>query len=277
MNNKIFNLSNDVFFKAMFSKPKVLAKFLSLYLGENIKEDQIEYPDKESYETITKNSEYDIHAIIKGKERTLVRLDLEMQNVSTRDLAERMVSYESRLFLDDLKKGEYYNVSKCLSLWILTSVPQFLSNKEKWLSKYNIKDSSGNIISENFEISLILLPNLDKCPIIELKDLGISFLENNREKLLTYRFKTDFGREVAYMLDDLNKEIALQNAAWKEEYNRKYHLGEIKEAKEQGLEQGKLENKKEMIISMHKNGIDILTISKVSNLTIEEIKKIIKM
>ena len=124
---------------------------------------------------------------------------------------------------------------------------------------------------------LLFLPNLDKCYVIELKDLGISFLENNREKLLTYRFKTDFGREVAYMLDDLNKEITLQNAAWKEEYNRKYHLGEIKEAKEQGLEQGKLENKKEMIISMHKNGIDILTISKVSNLTIEEIKKIIKM
>ena len=54
MNNKIFNLSNDVFFKVVFN-PDILAKFLSIYLGENIKESQIEYPDKESYETISKH------------------------------------------------------------------------------------------------------------------------------------------------------------------------------------------------------------------------------
>ena len=123
---------------------------------------------------------------------------------------------------------------------------------------------------------LLFLPNLDKCFIIELKDLGISFLENNREKLLTYRFKTDFGREVAYMLDDLNKEIALQNAAWKEEYNRKYHLGEIKEAKEQGFEQGKLEKQKEVVNKLYNKGFDLEFICEISGLDKEQITKILK-
>ncbi len=48
----------------------------------------------------------------------------------------------------------------------------------------------------------------------------------------------------------------------------------IKEGIREGRKEGKKEGIKEMIISMLNNHIDIETISKVSNKSIEEIKKI---
>ena len=52
MNDKIFNLSSDVFFKATFSKPEILAQFLSAYLGFSILASQIEYLKIESSDPI---------------------------------------------------------------------------------------------------------------------------------------------------------------------------------------------------------------------------------
>lgn len=47
-------------------------------------------------------------------------------------------------------------------------------------------------------------------------------------------------------------------------------------AREEGLEEGRLEKEKEMIINLYNNGAALDLISKSSNLSIEEIKKIIE-
>ncbi len=288
MENKIYNLSRDVFFKATFSRPQILADFLSAYLGYSIFANQIEYLSVETLDPILKNSRYDIYALVKSAhEKTIVRLNLEMQGYNEADLECRMISYESRIILDDLV-SEGYNLNKCISLWIFSFIPRFLNNKDTWIKKYNIKDENNNILNTNFEIAAILLPNIQMCPIIELKDIGISFFENNKEKLLSYSYKTEFGRKVALMLDELNKDIALKTEAWKNEMDERARQSELKHAKElakkegraegvkEGKEEGILENKKEVVINLFNMGMDIYFISKATNLSEIDIEKIIK-
>ena len=130
-----------------------MADFLSAYLGYSILSSQIEYLRVDSLDPILKNSRYDIYALVKSESgKTIVRLNLEMQGYNENDLECRMISYESRIILDDLVKGEGYNLNKCISLWIFSFIPSFINNKETWIKKYNIKDENNNIRNTNFEI-----------------------------------------------------------------------------------------------------------------------------
>ena len=54
-----------------------------------------------------------------------------------------------------------------------------------------------------------------------------------------------------------------------------YLLGEQSGLK-QGIERGSLEKQNEMVINMSKDNVNLELIAKYSNLTIEEVKKIIK-
>ena len=71
----------------------------------------------------------------------------------------------------------------------------------------------------------------------------VSFSENNKEKLLSYSYKTKFGREVALMLDELNKDIALKTEAWKNEMDERARKSELKHAKEFAKKEGREEVK----------------------------------
>ena len=50
----------------------------------------------------------------------------------------------------------------------------------------------------------------------------------------------------------------------------------IKQGIEKGLEQGILKNQKEIVLNMYKKDYELKDISEITNLSIEEIKKILK-
>ena len=76
------------------------------------------------------------------------------------------------------------------------------------------------------------MSNIEKFHIIELKDIGFSFLKCEKDKLLSHSLKTSLGREVANMLDSLNQEIGLKNKTWKEATEEKVRAKQLELTRE---------------------------------------------
>ena len=118
-------------------------------------------------------------------------------------------------------------------------------------------------------IIVIQLQNLNNCNIIELKEFLLGFKVSKRLS----SNKTLFGKEVEKMLDDINKSVWIKEqivraeyeAALKKKYDKEREL-EIKRLKEE---------KAQMVKSLYQNGVYIDLIAKSSNLSIDEVKKII--
>ena len=118
-------------------------------------------------------------------------------------------------------------------------------------------------------IIVIQLQNLNNCNIIELKEFLLGFKVSKRLS----SNKTLFGKEVEKMLDDINKSVWIKEqivraeyeAALKKKYDKEREL-EIKRLKEE---------KTQMVKSLYQNGVSIDLIAKSSNLSIDEVKKII--
>lgn len=132
-------------------------------------------------------------------------------------------------------------------------------------------------------IIVIQLQNLNNCNIIELKEFLLGFKVSKRLS----SNKTLFGKEVEKMLDDINKSVWIKEqivraeyeAALKKKYDKEREL-EIKKLKEEKLkaEEEKLMAEKEkiqMVKNLYDKKISLEFISEVSNLSIDEVKKII--
>ena len=118
-------------------------------------------------------------------------------------------------------------------------------------------------------IIVIQLQNLNNCNIIELKEFLLGFKVSKRLS----SNKTLFGKEVEKMLDDINKSVWIKEqivraeyeAALKKKYDKEREL-EIKRLKEE---------KTQMVKNLYEKKMPLEFISEVSNLSIDEIKKII--
>lgn len=95
---KFFDLRSDVYFKSFFSKPKMLAMFLTCLWGSKVNENDITYNNTESSQTKRrKRITYDIEATVRvDNEEKGIRLNLEMQNENYTYLGSRIDYYSSR-------------------------------------------------------------------------------------------------------------------------------------------------------------------------------------
>ena len=139
-------------------------------------------------------------------------------------------------------------------------------------------------------IIVIQLQNLNNCNIIELKEFLLGFKVSKRLS----SNKTLFGKEVEKMLDDINKSVWIKEqivraeyeAALKKKYDKEREL-EIKRLKEEKLKAEEIakqdkeariaaeKEKTQIVKSLYQNGVSIELIAKSSNLSIDEVKKII--
>ena len=83
-------------------------------------------------------------------------------------------------------------------------------------------------------------------------------------------------KKIMDKIDKLTNDSLFMSELEKEEWAVWEENSKLAYAKDEGISQGIEQNTKEMILSMIKNKIDIETISKITNKTIEEINQIIK-
>jgi len=91
------------------------------------------------------------------------------------------------------------------------------------------------------------------------------------------RMKPEIKKLMEGIVRKMNSDESLvtEYRSWKEE-ERLINEAIINEVREKSINEGIAQNRKEMVLNMHKENIAIETISKCAHLTIEEVKKIIE-
>ena len=154
-----------------------------------------------------------------------------------------------------------------------------------------MQDTLGNIDEENFIRYQVSLDNVSEK---YYNNLELSRLEKVLMMINSYSIKEldelSENDEELRKMDELIKEMSKDpnflaagviDIKEQEEDLRRWteqvaHREGLKEGKEGGLKEGKLETQKEMVLKMYENGISLDLISKTSELTEQEILNIIK-
>ena len=293
---KLLDPKNDYVFKKIFGEKgdeDILMSLINSILKGNpvIKELKLlntEYP-KEGIEN--KGCHFDILA----KTDNGITINIEMQYRKNRNLKDRIIYYSDRINVKEYKVGQQYGDRKIISIWVFANnfterkeaiseiFPCFKENKEdKWevftenkriilfeLQKYKVDN-------ENFRDILSGWVNFLQTPEILDNDI---IKPNNKElkkaiKKLEYMSKKDEERYIIDSFTDYERDYYNDL-----NYEKQEGLKEgIKKGKEEGLKEGLDKGLKEKSIEIAKNmlkeGLDINLISKLSGLSIDEIKNL---
>ena len=206
------------------------------------------------------------------------RVNIEMQIVDQYDMKKRSLYYLSRLYSEQLKQGdEYRKLNGAIGINILNFN---LLDNDRYHNHYLFKENETNeIYTDLMQIHIIELPKFNKKPS-EIKDELGSWVE----------FLKEPNEEVVEMLSKKVPEIieafeVLKVVSSNEETRREAEIrikamsdkaSSLAGAKEEGFQQGTIQGKLEIILNMLKNQLDDETISKLTGISLEEIKEMKK-
>ena len=311
--NYPLKLTQDIVFKSFFSKnKKILISFLKSFLP---------LPDEITNITIL-NPENNTHANklntnlnpLSQKQKTLTQLDIketalyanrsnkkqvvldlrvklktgeninvEMQTVSQKFFLKRILFYWSKLYSQDLEKGEAYSkINPAYSL-IFATFPVLDKKITDFMSPFSIRRDKKpyQLFNEDLKIVVVELSKLTK-PCSELLDLKEKWCYFLREAgSIT---KEDYARllqdeEIKMALKQFNK-LSKSEELYQEALSRKinevaYNL-DRQGLWQEGMQKGAFNKQKEIALNMLKETADISFISKVTGLSETEIMQLKK-
>lgn len=142
---------------------------------------------------------------------------------------------------------------------------------------YLLKEKNNNkILTDHIQLHYVEIPKFDKNGDIKNKLKNwILFLKSNKEEDMSKLLKEDTIFEKA--IDKYN--YFTDNKDLLNEYDRReaylvYQASLMRGAREDGFEEGRNEEKKSMVKSMKKLGLDIKFISEITGLSVDEIEKL---
>ena len=259
MGNKIYNLKNDIIFKAFFSRKgneEFLIDFLNALLGiEIVKIDIKEEVNLEQLSKDEKGGRLDLQA--KLNDGIIANIELQMQDFHNMEI--RTTLYASKLMSREVRRGtDYQNIEKIIMISIL-GYNMFDEFKDEYIHKtaivldnhrdYNVMDS--------IEWWFIELPKFRKINPDMSKKINqwIAFIDDEDKELIEMAEKNNkvlkkARKEITYLTgDDEVRRLAELREKWDLEYNASMQnakkLGEkigteigIKEGEKLGLEKG---------------------------------------
>ena len=202
---------------------------------------------------------------------------IEIQTYSTKNFFERTLYYWSKNYSNILKKGEDYpELKPVISINLIDDI-LFDKTDKRMHTCYLLKEKNSNkILTDHIQLHYIEIPkfNNDANITTELKN-WILFLKSNKEEDMSQLLKEDTIFEKAmkkYNYFTYNEDLL-------NEYDRReaylvYQSSLMRDAKEDGFEEGEKNKAISMATAMKKDGADINLISKYTGLTIDEIKKL---
>ena len=278
--NVELQLTNDYIFKRLFSKKgneDILKDLLEGILEIPIEKVEVmQEVELERVDIKDKLGVLDIKAII--NENTTV--DIEMQIADEKNMIERTLYYWAGLYYTGLKRGQDYKLNnKVITINILM---YNIFKEEKYHTIATIKEDENNEkITDKLEIHFIELPKFLKSKEIGNKKLRqwLDFICNKRKGEIEMAVKENekiakASQEWEYLRgDEAVKRMAFLREKWERDWNSGMHSAE-EEGIEKGMKKGKREEKKEIAIKMIHEKIDEEIISKVTNLSLDEIEKL---
>lgn len=202
---------------------------------------------------------------------------IEIQTYSTKNFPERTLYYWSKNYSNILNHGDKY--AKLKPVISINLIDDFLFDEtdNKMHTCYLLKEKNNNkILTDHIQLHYVEIPKFDKNGDIKNKLKNwILFLKSNKEEDMSKLLKEDTIFEKA--IDKYN--YFTNNKDLLNEYDRReaylvYQASLMRGAREDGFEEGRNEEKKSMVKSMKKSGLDIKFISEITGLSVDEIEKL---
>ena len=278
--NVELQLTNDYIFKRLFSKKgneDILKDLLEGILEIPIKEVEVmQEVELERVDIKDKLGVLDIKAIINEN----ITVNIEMQIVDEKNMIERTLYYWAGLYYTGLKRGKDYKLNnKVITINILM---YNIFKKENYHTIATIRDNENKEkITDRLEIHFIELPKFLKSKENGNRKLRqwLEFICNKRKGEIEMAVKENekiakASQEWEYLRgDEAVKRMAFLKEKWERDWNSGMHSAE-EAGIEKGMKKGKREEKKEIAIKMIHEKIDEEIISKVTNLSLDEIEKL---
>ena len=278
--NVELQLTNDYIFKRLFSKKgneDILKDLLEGILEIPIKEVEVmQEVELERVDIKDKLGVLDIKAIINEN----ITVNIEMQIVDEKNMIERTLYYWAGLYYTGLKRGKDYKLNnKVITINILM---YNIFKKESYHTIATIRDNENKEkITDRLEIHFIELPKFLKSKENGNRKLRqwLEFICNKRKGEIEMAVRENekiakASQEWEYLRgDEAVKRMAFLKEKWERDWNSGMHSAE-EAGIEKGMKKGKREEKKEIAIKMIHEKIDEEIISKVTNLSLDEIEKL---
>ena len=287
-NLELLPLTDDYIFKRVFAykgNESVLKDFLEALLKIKIKGIKITNPEIIPYEKGEKRGLLDIKAEINDG----TMLDVEMQMKNERNTEERATEYMGKMISEQLQVGEdYQNLKKSIVIFITNynflkrnsyhSVGRMKFDKTIEDEYVNMGyDEEDEVASKYIEVHYIELPKFKKKELSKFTKLDqwMCIFTQNKEGIMLAEKENKEIKRAINTLDFLSKdpkERERHNSIVMAEYNR---LVSQQNFFEDGKDEGKKEEKIQIAKKLLKMNIPISQIIEATELTEEEIEKIL--
>ena len=276
----ILNRLNDIFFKYLLGseeRKNYTLNFLNTTLdlsGEAMFSD-LTFADKEKVPQVPagRSAILDILAIT----NTGTRVNIEVQVCKDRYMAERALYYWSRIYGGQLQKKESYDkLNKVISI-ILMDFDFFEQYKAEFHQLYHITNDvhPQDRLIDHFEMHFIELEKIHYSDIKKLKrsDRWIAYLakktsDNDRKELA----KMDsILKDVAESEDKFVSDLQL----WREYEAKEKAIKDEQSHLLTAIQEGEAKEKRKTVQRLLSLGVNLKTIAAGTDLTIEEVQKII--
>ena len=284
-NDGLLRPKNDVVFQALFTrgKEKITKDLLEKILKMKIHSIELDKSkDLLNDNKRDKNGRLDLRAVINDN----IECDIEVQLTTHEKMLPRFLLYWAKMYSANLKVGdEYSKLRRTISIIIVDGeLPEFKGIK-KAQTNWQIREEEYKsiILTSYFEICIIELPKAIR-EYKTNKENGVlqwmMFLENPEDVEVTKIMEENENiKEAKEELDRISQDDILRRMAFKAELERMDHAQLMYEArrdgKKEGIEQGAKEKEVQIAKNMLKEKASIEFIIKVTELTKEEIEKLV--
>jgi len=262
---KFYKIRNDIMFKSIFCKEEnrcLLEALIKEVIGEDVKVISLKVPELTKDKVYIKGKTLDVLVRTKDKE-----INIEINTIANTYLRRRNAAYIFKRYSDSVEVGSSYTE---MTNFIQINLTANLSYEYPGVCKYMMYDQVNNLtFIDNlsiYEINVAKFKDLcynDKKPsMLAMLDMNLDELLNIRgdklmEKLKKEAINLNNDEDFVKFLDDETEDRLLVNT-----------FIDI------GKKEGKKQHNIEIVKKMLQENIDIDLISKITNLSIQEIKKI---
>lgn len=221
---------------------------------------------------------------IKAKIDDCINCNIEMQVVDKKNIEKRILFYWSKMYNMSIKEGDdYEKLEKSIAILITDYELEGLKEIEKYITKWNIREEEYQkiILTDVMEIYIIELPKFDRYKEKTDKKLNswVKFIEN--PEVVDMKENKEIGK-AKKVLEEISQD---EHERYLTELRQKYIMDKkaiadagfdkgFKAGEQHGMQQGMQQEKIAIAKNMKIQNIDIKTISKVTGLSIDEIKNL---
>ncbi len=275
INNRKYNPMNDVLFKFIFAnedRKLVTIDFLNAVLNrqeqKTIKDIQFKNSEIVPLFEEDKLTRFDIFCVTEDG----TQIDVEVQVVNKKNMERRTLFYWSQMYLMNLNKGEkYQDLKPAITINILR---YNIFPEDSFHSMYSIYNmETHRRLNEDMELHFLEVPKFKKKPISEMNRMErwLAYFSN---KLNQQEMEELAMNESAIQTAMNAAAVFMQNKEERLKYlNREMAIIDYESDKAAWIDEGRAKEKIFMVHSMIKNGLDDITISKISALPIEVIQQ----